>query len=167
VPRLSIRAKLAIMAVMGLASGADRTVQIMGNGPLAMDWMMFWALAAALGLLVGPISWFVGGALFRLRLRFAGVRGVDGREAQGVFALSELVADATLLAWTLMATVSLAAPLELPMSFTVMFSFGWSLFVSYQGVRARFAVSPWKARVWFIIIPGLLYLVLITRPYWS
>jgi hypothetical protein len=166
VPRLTIGAKLAIIAVMGLSGGADRTAQIMGNGPLSSDWAMFWGAALGAGVLLGPLNWFLGGALFRLRVRFAGARGCDDREAQGIYALCELVSDVSLLAWTLVATAAFAAPLELPISFTVMIAIGWRLFVGYQGVRARFPVSPWKARLWFIILPGLLYVAVLVKVRW-
>ena len=36
----------------------------------------------------------------------------------------------------------------------------WSLVVSYIGVRTTFDVSKWRARTWFIILPGILYVVL-------
>jgi hypothetical protein len=150
VPRLTIGAKLAIIAVMGLSG----------------DWTMFWGAALGAGVLLGPLNWFLGGALFRLRVRFAGARGCDDREAQGIYALCELVSDVSLLAWTLVATAAFAAPLELPISFTVMIAIGWRLFVGYQGVRARFPVSPWKARLWFIILPGLLYVAVLVKVRW-
>ena len=38
----------------------------------------------------------------------------------------------------------------------ILFPF-WSLVTAYVGVRTVFDVSPWKARLWFVILPGLLY----------
>lgn len=37
-------------------------------------------------------------------------------------------------------------------SASVIFPF-WSCVTSYKGVRARFPVSPWKARFWFLVLP--------------
>jgi hypothetical protein len=33
----------------------------------------------------------------------------------------------------------------------------WSLVTSYCGVRTLFQVSRWRARMWFMILPGILY----------
>jgi hypothetical protein len=38
--------------------------------------------------------------------------------------------------------------------------------VSYQGVRAAFPVSAWKARFWFVILPALFYAFLFARNRW-
>jgi hypothetical protein len=37
----------------------------------------------------------------------------------------------------------------------------WSLISSYAGVRTMFQVSRWKARLWFIVFPGLIYVVVL------
>jgi len=34
----------------------------------------------------------------------------------------------------------------------------WSCIASYKAVRAAFAVSKWKARLWFLIVPLGFYL---------
>jgi hypothetical protein len=33
----------------------------------------------------------------------------------------------------------------------------WSVLCSYRGVRTLFVVSPWLARLWFLILPTLVY----------
>jgi len=47
---------------------------------------------------------------------------------------------------------------EMWSSIVLVFIF-WSCVTSYKGAKAAFAVTGWKARLWFLIIPVAVYVV--------
>lgn len=157
-------AALAVAVVMGLELAADRY----GSLVLRVDQRAHIAYFAGILLgslfIGGPLRYFIGGAVFRLRIRFAGVRKVDLEEARSIFALSEMIRGVTVLTYTLLDLA--LSPVRPWLSPTILLAAAWSLVASYQGVRACFPVSPWKARLWFLLVPGLFYGWLYWKLFW-
>jgi hypothetical protein len=110
----------------------------------------------------GPIFWWVGGLWCLARIRWSGEPAVDRDRPAMIFGVSEMVVAVPTIAW---AVFDLAlSPVRPWMSPTLILAMAWSQFVSYQGVRATYpVVSPWRARVWFLIVPGVVYAVLFWR----
>ena len=152
--RPTIRAKSAffIVLVMAVELVVDRVVR--RHGRLAPTAFIAGVVVSVL-LVAGPLRYFIGGGLCRLRIRFAGARDVDPAEARALFALSELIRSVTVL--TAMLLDLALSPVRPGLSPTFLLAAAWSQFVCYQGVRASFPVSPWKARLWFLLVPGLAY----------
>ncbi|MEM6451177.1 MAG: hypothetical protein AAF703_12770 [Cyanobacteria bacterium P01_D01_bin.105] len=130
---------------------------------LILGWPIFWALALALGLVAGWLFWFVGGWWFRLRLRFSGATNPDPRMSRLVMVYAGLVSALPhlvfVLWWMLLYENYLAAYAQDVVLTAVLFALSfWELFVAYRGIRKLFSVDRWRARLWFVILPALMYL---------
>lgn len=130
---------------------------------LILKWPVFWPLVLSLGLLAGWLLWYVGGWWFRLRIKFSGDPNPDPRMSRLVMVYAGLVSAiphiAFVLWWTLLYENYLIAYAQDLFLTVVIYAFSfWELFSAYRGVRTLFAVDRWRARLWFIILPALLYL---------
>ena len=154
-PRIRGTSAFVIVLVMGLELAVAQYESLVQRfGRRASLAGLATALGAAL-LVSGPLRYFIGGGWCRLRIRFAGARDVDPEEARGLFALSELIRSVTVLTYSLLDLA--LSPVRPWLSPTFLLAAVWSQVISYQGVRASFPVSPWKARLWFLLVPGLAY----------
>jgi hypothetical protein len=99
-----------------------------------------------------------------VRVRWSGVAAPDRRLARLVMAYSAFVHSAPLVVATAISTfffASYAEAFDADESYSLVllaFPF-WSAVTSYSGVRSVFGVSGWRPRLWFLILPCLLYLV--------
>lgn len=130
---------------------------------LVLKWSVFWPLVLSLGLVAGWLFWFIGGWWFRLRIKFSGAPNPDPRMSRLVMVYAGLVSAIPHLAfvmwWTLLYENYLIAYAQGLFLTVVLFAFSfWELFSAYRGVRTLFSVDRWRARLWFIILPTLLYL---------
>lgn len=130
---------------------------------LILAWPVFWPVALALGLLAGWVLWFIGGWWFRLRIKFSGDSNPDPRMSRLVMVYAGLVSAVPHLAfvawWTLIYENYLIAYAQDLFLTVILFSLSfWELFSAYRGVRMFFSVDKWRARLWFIVLPALLYL---------
>jgi hypothetical protein len=113
--------------------------------------------------LIGAVSlWYLGGWWYNLRVRWSGVPSHDKRQGRLIYIYSGLVEALPSLSYALLATAIYANyqaawdAEELWSSLLLVFPF-WSVVVSYRGVRTSFPVKPWPARLWFLILPSLMY----------
>jgi hypothetical protein len=107
-------------------------------------------------LLLAPLRWYVGGAWFRLRLRMAGARALDGDRAQAVFVWSDLVSCVPLIA---LALVHTPAPLAGGGAVLAHPAAGAALEHRHPGRRAwtAFSLSPWRAALLSVVLPLVYY----------
>ncbi|MDX2169287.1 MAG: YIP1 family protein [Deltaproteobacteria bacterium] len=128
------------------------------------SWLAFWAVAAGLGAIGGAFYWWLGGWWFTTRLRWSGAVSPERKRAKLVMIYADFIAAApTVLSSALMtlAFPSYAAAFhaDAALSDTLLLIFPfWSVWASYVGVRAVFGVSGWRSRLWFLILPCLVYL---------
>jgi hypothetical protein len=133
--------------------------------PFVVDsWSGFWLFVLASGAVGGLFLWWLGGWWFAVRVRWSGVAAPDRRLARLVMAYSAFVHSAPLVVATAISTfffASYAEAFDADESYSLVllaFPF-WSAVTSYSGVRSVFGVSGWRPRLWFLILPCLLYLV--------
>jgi hypothetical protein len=135
-------------------------------GPMITEsWLGFWLWVLLAGALGGIFIWWVGGWWFRVRLEWSGALEPDKRLARLVFVYSSFVATGPAVALAVgysLVYPSYAAAFAADEPYSALFLIFpfWSLISSYLGVRTLFEASRWKARVWFVILPGILYLLL-------
>jgi hypothetical protein len=167
-PGWRVVTKLAVLVVLGLASGVGRgdTALPIPRGGEAATWTYYWGLVFATAALMGPVRWFLGGFWYRTRLRLCGAHHVDRAKAQRLFALSDLVHAIPTVAMALLMTLARPAPGWGDWKFSVLAALVFSLVVSYRGARAAFRLSLWKARAWFLVVPGLFYAIVLGRILW-
>lgn len=141
-----------------------------GLGPASaalMDsWLVYWTSVAVLGALSGLLVWYLGGWWYRTRLRWSGAERPDPDLARRTFLYATLIGSAPSLLWSLAATLrfpdyaSTWDDQSILGIVLLVFPF-WSVVVSYRGVRSRFAVGRWRALVWFLILPVLVYALIL------
>ena len=128
------------------------------------SWVGFWSYALVAGAVSGALYWLIGGWWYRKRLNFSGVSNPDPRLARLVYVYSSFVYAGPMIAVTLWATAIypnyLAAYEAGDMVWLAVLIFPfWSIRTSYTGIRARFEVNRSKARVWFVVLPALVYML--------
>jgi hypothetical protein len=129
---------------------------------LTGSWLGFWGFALLGGAVAGAVLWYVGGWWYRVRLKWAGADNPDPTLARLVYIYSGFVVAGPMVAAALLQTITfpsyrVASEAETLYPFLLLAFPLWSIVVSYNGVTARFAMRRWAARMWFLILPGLLY----------
>jgi hypothetical protein len=156
-----------VVWVVGTARVMDRIdtrqamYEVLGYGtPLSVltsSWLSLWAGILFWGVLIGMLTWFLGGLWFRLRLRFCGAGKVDPGAARRVFIYGELVAAAPSMIWLVLVTFTYrdyqTASLDAPLALALLPTVYWSIWVSYRGATGCFPVKRNLARFWFLILP--------------
>ena len=167
-PAWRLHTKLAVLVVLGLAVGVNRSDSALptprGGGPAT--WATYWSMALAATALMGPLRWFLGGLWYRTRLRLCGARKLDEAKAQRLFALSDLVHAVPTVVMAMLATVAAPAPGLAEWKLSLLIALVFSIAVSYRGARAAFRLTAWKARAWFLVVPGLFYTIILARILW-
>ncbi len=129
---------------------------------VAGSWFEFWFWVLIVGAVGGFVLWWLGGWWFSVRLRWSGAKDLNDTTAHLLYVYSSFVVSVPTIALALFWT---ATEPNYRQAFTVgkpyllillIFPF-WSLVTSYIGARTLFDVAPWKARVWLVIVPAILY----------
>lgn len=129
------------------------------------SWVVFWVFALVGGIVSGALIYLVGGWWYRVRVKWSGsARHVDKRLPRYVYCWSSLIAALPFA--LLVAGFTFAYPnylvayhSENVFSLVLAVAIFWSVGVSYVGVTESFSLSLRKARIWFLFLPTLFYLV--------
>lgn len=131
---------------------------------VAGSWWGYWAVALGFGALGGIGLWLLGGWWYRVRLRWCGAPEPERRLARLAYAYASFVLAAPTVLWALVETASYAnraaavASDDLTGAILLVFPF-WSLGTSFAAATTLFEVRRGRARLWFVILPALAYLV--------
>ncbi len=124
------------------------------------SWTATWTGVIVSGLISGLLIWLVLGWWYRMRLRLCGARP-PARAARNVYIHARLIVGVVSLTWLALQTPFYENYREAWSSASVawgwMIVLFWSSWISYRGVVSCFEVRPVAARVWFLILPWLLY----------
>ncbi len=135
-------------------------------GPLiAGSWLGFWVWALTFGAFAGAGLWWIGGWWYRVRLRWSGATAPDKRLSRLLYVYSAFVTAGPTVLLALVQTLSFANYQSAYASqdpWTVLFLVFpfWSIVTGYLGVRTLFDVRAGAARLWFLVLPFALYVVL-------
>jgi hypothetical protein len=132
-----------------------------GRANLALDhWGATWGSVIGGGLLAGLLAWLVMGWWFRMRLAFCGAHPPK-RAARNVFIHARSIAGAASLILLALATPFHASYRDAWSTQAVALGWSllplWSVWIGHRGVVSCFDVRPVAARVWFLILPLVLY----------
>ena len=132
------------------------------NGP----WLMFWAFCIGGGIIGGALVYAIGGWWYRMRLYLSDSgKDISIPLARHVYIYAGLVSAIPVLLLTIGFSfvhpnyISWFRSDELLSAFVPIFIF-WSVAVSYIGATTTFPMTRWKARLWFLILPCIFYLVI-------
>ncbi len=125
------------------------------------SWFELWGFVLIGGIVIGLVNWLIGGWWYRMRMYFCGARGVDKTDARLVYMHAQLVWCVPSLVWLVLITPLYpdyhAAYVDSPLTLALVGMVPWSVWVSYRGVRRCFDVRPAWARVWFLILPLIMF----------
>lgn len=129
------------------------------------SWPGFWAYVLVSGALAGLALWWLGGWWFTIRLRWSGANDPDRRMARLVMIYSAFVQAGPTVLGALIETAEFSSYAEAhasdePFSLLLLIFPFWSIAASYSGVRSVFRVSGWRPRLWFLVLPVVVYLML-------
>jgi hypothetical protein len=134
-------------------------------GPLIVgSWTVFWLFLLGIGVISAGLLWYIGGWWYNLRIRWSGAIAHDKRAGRLVYVFSGLVSALPSLAYAAIATglydsYSGAWQAEESWSLLLLIFPFWSVIVSYRGIRASFSVMTPRARLWFLILPLVAYIL--------
>lgn len=167
---------VAVTFVFGLSDAIDNIDQEMLKASLKADsgraefiamitdtWINYWGFVIVYGSISAVFLWWIGGWWYRKRLEWSGAVDPDHRLARVVYIYASFVLAAPIVISSLIYTTFYDSYTEaynadeLWSLLILIFPF-WSLVTSYIGIRTTFEVSKWKASIWFVILPGLLYI---------
>jgi hypothetical protein len=126
------------------------------------DWTRMWLVSAGLGALAAGAIYLVGGWWYRARLTLSGASRPDRDRARRVYLFAAqvwAVPGLAYLAWesaTYPTPRAAAAGHDPGAAFVVVCLFA-SVVVSFVAARSSFELRPWPARVWFLLLPALVY----------
>ncbi len=127
----------------------------------AAGWGMYWGTVLAAGLLAGPVSYFLWGWWYGIRVRWSGAPHPEGPLSRRIFLLTTSVVTVPTIILTTVDTALYAGPAAIwqlaPSKMTLMVVPFLSVFVSYRAVVASFPVNRTRALVWFALLPALVY----------
>ena len=169
--------------IYGIANVMDRisTNVLKGNlsgrasglGFVVDSWVTYWAVCIILGIISGAVTYAVGGWWYCMRLRFCGAKDVDASLARRVYIFAGIIWALPTVLVAVRTMQMYSTPLAAEQgdtgwfcTLTPLLALLWSIYVSYRGVRTVFAVTPWKARIWFGMLPmaGVCALISRCRP---
>jgi hypothetical protein len=139
---LSGRALAAVMLLIGVAGAIDR-LSSSNDGPFLHSWGFYWLTVGGGALITGPLRYFIGGAFYRLRLRWSGAQGLDAAEARGLYARSELLWSVPGIAAAVGNTLAFRTPAEANAdpgisAVMVLFFVFWSTYAQYRAALAHY-----------------------------
>jgi len=162
---------LLVAWVVGVAHTIDRADRMLlreqiSSGVLTgaelPGWPSLWVMFLLTGILSGLATWYISGWWFRVRLRWSGAEDPDPHLARTVYMWGSFVWAVPMVLWTLVTTFSYpdyrtAYHTDDPLPWFYLGSIGWSLFIAYRGATTAFDVDPKRARIWFAVLPSVLY----------
>ena len=131
---------------------------------VSKSWILFWLFVLVAGAIGSVGIWWIGGWWYHVRIRWSGCKEPDKTLARLVYIYSSLVQAGPSVLLTLIWTFYFAnyyeafGADELVSVVILIFPF-WSIACSYIGVRTRFEVETWKAFIWFVILPAIVFIV--------
>ncbi len=130
------------------------------------SWGIYWAVVVVLGALGGAFFYGVGGWWYKVRVRWSGAAEPDMPLVRRVYIYSAQTWAVPALFYALWETHRFDSPVaaaqatdiaSLVGAWAVVLAVYWSVYVSYRGVRTVFPVRLWLARLWFGILPTVVY----------
>jgi hypothetical protein len=133
---------------------------------LLSSWLNYWLVVVATGLIGAVFFWYMGGWWYKKRLQWSGATELSSILTRRVYTMQELVLSGPTVIYALVQTALFSnyreawRADELWTSSLLVFVF-WSCWTSYVAATSVFQVSKFKARIWFLILPVLLYVVIL------
>lgn len=172
--RLKARGALVLVVLIGGITAAWDRIEtraslesLQGNEgfytTISSSWGAMWGMVLVAGAIGSVFAYLILGWWYRKRLEWSAAAHVDPDDARAVWAWQNFVNAAPALLLAIVATATAPSLMETsPVLDTaallvLALAYVWSVTVSYTAVTTLWALDIWKARIWFVILPILLF----------
>lgn len=133
---------------------------------LTSSWIQYWLFALVVGVLNGWIFWYLAGWWYRKRLEWSGAINPDPLQVRALNMYQDLVASGPAILVSVAETISFrnyaeAWEAESWWTLTVIVFVFWSCVTSYKAATSAYALAKWKSRLWFLVLPVTVYLLVL------
>lgn len=165
VPGLTVLAAWAY-GVAGAIDELDSKADRPGMDQFFQSWQGYWITVVAVGIFGGAMYWLFGGWWYNVRLRYCGVRRgpLEAMLGRRVYLYAAQTLALPTIGLAIYETVAYPTPLAATEGVDdywvyllfLIFPF-WSIWTSYVGATTCFELKRAKAILWFVILPGIFY----------
>lgn len=129
------------------------------------NWIGYWIFAIIGGIIGGYILYLIGGWFFNVRLKWSKGTG-DIDKSRYIYLYSGVVSSSVIILTTLVSMLINNKPYDSEAEFNLwdltslillVFFIYYSVFVSYTGVQTITDADKLRSKIWFLILPILLY----------
>jgi hypothetical protein len=130
---------------------------------LITSWSNYWLTVVGVGLISAVIVLYLGGWWYKKRLQWSGAENPSPALARNVYITQYLILSLPNIILVLIQTALFSnyreawRADEIWSSFLLLFVF-WSCWTSYTAATTVFQLSKFKAKLWFLVFPILIYI---------
>jgi len=129
------------------------------------NWSAYWLFAIFGGFIAGISFYYLGGWFYNLRVKWA--KGVpDKATSRFIFLYSSFIPALPTVLYAIQQTIRYEQPYmpesnislsESAVTLLIIVLMYYSVYVSYRGVTIVMKPSKWPGRIWFLILPCIMY----------
>jgi hypothetical protein len=129
------------------------------------NWLIYWVAAIVFGIIGGYILYLIGGWFFNVRLKWSKGTG-DIDKSRYIYLYSGVVSSSTIILISLGSMLFADKPYDSEAEFNLwdlisllflIFMVYYSVIVSYTGVQTITDADVFRSRIWFLILPFVIY----------
>ncbi len=132
------------------------------------SWISYWFSAIIVGLLVGMLSYYIGGWFFNVRVKWS--KGTnDIVKSRNIFVYSGVISSVVIIFTTIISSLLGDKPYDpyydsyqwdIIAALLVLISVYYSIYVSYIGVITLMNADKYRSKLWFLILPIIFHTAL-------
>lgn len=152
--------------ILGIGSAADRLTSSESS-----SWGEVWAIALFGGILSGALAYYIGGWFYHVRVGWSKGSGTIDT-ARNIYTFSSLPISVTAIGSLFFNHLaygtdyfdlyySEASSVDVIFAILALVAIGYSIYISYQGVKNVMHVQKGRGIFWFVIAPAIFYVLVI------
>ena len=160
--------KYLLLAIwlLGIGSAADRLTSADSS-----SWGEVWAIVLVGGILAGALAYYIGGWFYHVRVGWSkGAGSID--TARNIYTFSSLPISVTAIGSLIFNHMAYgsdyfvtyaydASSVDVIFGLLALAAIGYSIYISYRGVRDVMHVQKGRGMFWFVIAPAIFYVLIL------
>lgn len=160
--------KYLLLAIwlLGIGSAADRLTSSDSS-----SWGEVWAIVLVGGILAGALAYYIGGWFYHVRVGWSkGTGSID--VARNIYTFSSLPISVTAIGSLIFNHLSYgsdyfvtyaydASSVDVIFGLLALAAIGYSIYISYRGVRDVMHVQKGRGMFWFVVAPAIFYVLIL------
>lgn len=160
--------KYLLLAIwlLGIGSAADRL-----SSSDSSSWGEVWAIVLVGGILAGALAYYIGGWFYHVRVGWSkGTGSID--TARNIYTFSSLPISVTAIGSLIFNHLAYgsdyfvtyaydASSVDVIFGLLALAAIGYSIYISYRGVRDVMHVQKGRGVFWFVIAPAIFYVLIL------